>query len=145
MIKFIKQYKPSDDFRTLIRDIIDVGYADDITDSELYLADIDTYSQYVAAVVMYTQQHLPGFFNKQYPNCISTTVGPYMCNYIKDGIGLGVKCKVDRKNGEVSYELTIYYNKPKNLLKYDETFSKISARGDFKLEEVGFVNKKSKK
>lgn len=145
MIKFIKQYPANTEFRDIIREIIDIGYTDDITDSELWLADIDTYSQYVAAVVMYTQQHLPGVFNKQYPNCISTTVGPYMCNYIKDGIGLGIKCKVDRKKGDISYELTFFYNKPKNLLKFDDVFTKISSREDFKLEEIGFGNKKSKK
>lgn len=140
MLKFTKQYN---NFKDFIDDIVAYHYEDDVVDC-YYAEKYETYSEYVANIVMYTQEHLPGFFNKEYPNCIAVTIGPYMCNYTKDGIGIGVKAKVDRKTGNITYEGSFYYNKAKSLIRFNPFFNAIMDRDDFEMEELGFANKKQK-
>lgn len=143
----VKLTRVINDFETLQDVLRFCRYRDDVVESTTQYADThdnmkDIYDDLLNSVLHYIYQSVPSYFNPAYPYCINATVGPYGFSYMKDGMGLGIATKLNRKTGDATFTLTFYFNKDKHFLRHDETFN-YCLENDFELIEID--NKKKKK
>ena len=127
-----KLFKNVKNFSEVIAELMDANYSDDVLGNFAIINDITDFSDdvnstgfkdMIESVIEYIRDHTPGYFNPTYPNCINANIGPYGFNYTKDGRGIGVSSRIDRKTFEVNYTITFYFTKDTALLKYDDVFN----------------------
>ena len=143
----IKLVKVIDNYNDLVDILRYCSYNDDVVGSIAICADTyttmkDIYEDLLCNVIEYMNKSLPSYYNASYPHCISTNIGPFGFSYMKDGLGMGINTRVNRKTGDTTFTLTFYYNKDKHFLKHNDNFN-YCMEHDFELVEI--ENKKKKK
>ena len=80
-----KLFKNVKNFSDVIGELMDANYSDDILGNFASLNDITDFSNdinsdgfrtMIETVLEYVEDHIPGYFNPSYPNCINVNIGP---------------------------------------------------------------------
>lgn len=137
MIKLSKSFYT---FEEVMETLTNSRYVDEVIgdfgDPEYSIAqDFFSTKDFIIAILEYTRDRIPGYFNVSYPNCINLNISPFGFSYMKDGVGLGITTRIDRKTKDISYILTFSFNKDKNFLKINDAYNYAIANG-FDIKEI---------
>lgn len=143
----VKLVRTIDNFEDLKEIFYNCGYTDDVIEHTEQYAQThdnmkDLYDDVLNSVTHYMYMNVPSYYNTSYPHCISTSIGPYGFSYMKDGLGMGIATKLNRKTGDVTFTITFYFNKDKNFMRHNDCFN-WCLEHEFDLIEID--NKKKKK
>lgn len=146
----IRMSKTVDNFAEIYQILNAAGYNDDIMGDmgsidaahAALLGETTTIKDINQAILTYAIEHIPGYFNHTFPNCINLNIGPFGFSYMKDGIGFGVYIKMSKKS-DMKYTLTFSFNKDNNYLKHSSVYN-YALENDFEVKEIE-NKKKSKK
>lgn len=144
MIKLVRSVNNFDDLSKIFQNC---GYIDDVVEhTEQYAQSHtnmkDLYDDVLNSVTHYMYMNVPSYYNASYPRCISVNIGPFGFSYMKDGLGMGINTRLNRKSGDVTFIITFYFNKDKSFLRHNDCFN-WCLENDFELTEID--NKKKKK
>jgi hypothetical protein len=126
--------KDFDSYNDLLMDLYNAKYSDEVIgdftgiDPDVLKLDYK-FENLVYHIVDYTANHLPGYKNPSYPNCISLNVNAYGFNYVKDRIGLGISTALNKKTGDITYTLTFNFGQDVSLLKFNQVYNYASENG----------------
>lgn len=133
MITFTKNYTELNDLQA---DMIKIGYRDEVIgDAFEEGTTYDNIDVITSDILYYVNNNRPGINNTSYPNCISFSINSYGFRYMKDNIGFGINTRINRKTNDVTYVLTISFNKPAKFLTSNSIFAALSGDDTFKMEE----------
>lgn len=134
MITFSKSYS---DFAELNNDMISIGYADDVIGNTFEEGvGFDDIDKMLMHIIEYVNDNRPGINNTSYPNCISFSANSYGFRYMKDNVGIAIATKVNRKTNDVTYNLSITFNKPVKFLGNNAIYKELDGRDDFNFEII---------
>ena len=134
MITFTKNYTELNDLQA---DMIKIGYRDEVIgDAFEEGTTYDNIDVIASDILYYVNNNRPGINNTSYPNCISFSINSYGFRYMKDNVGIAIVTKVNRRTNDVTYNLSITFNKPVKFLGNNAIYKELDGRDDFNFEII---------
>lgn len=139
MTKLIKNFDNFDDLQTAASSIGAVTKLVEFDPSNPW----NSYEEFASDMINYISDNLPGWFNSDYPNCISASLNAYGISISKNGDGFGVRSTINRKTGDPDYQLSVTFGRDEIELKHNPTYVSLINSG-FEVFDGKKIAKKKK-
>lgn len=139
MTKLIKNFE---NFTDLQKAAADIGVITKLVPFDEF-HPWDSYEDFVGDMIEFIANNMPGWFNDEYPNCISATLNAYGINISRNGDGFGVRSVINRKTGDPDYQLAVTFGKDEIELKHNGTYTQLKDSGFEVFDNSKMKKKKS--